>query len=615
MPSTHSRYSFGPFVLDPAAGQLTRDGAPVPLAPKTYELLVALAGEPGRLFSKDELFARVWPDTIVSEGSLNRAVATLRQALGDSADEPQYIQTVARRGYRFVAPVTVIKDASAPPPAAEPLPQNWRPMMIVAAVGAVVLVAMSAVFVGRTSNHPSPIRSIAVLPLENLSANPEDEYFADGVTEALITELAKLENVKVISRTSIMQYKRPNKRLPEIARELDVDAVVEGTVLQANRRYRVTAQLIEAETDTHRWAESYERSERDVITVQNDIARAIAREIRAQLSPAESERFARRALTNDPEAYRLYLRGRHFWALRTKESLQKAIASFEAAIARDPQFAAAYAALADTYNVMHNIAETPTTVTFPRARAAALRALQIDPLLGEAHSALAYVEHYGDRDFAEAERQYRRAIELNPSHATAYHTYAGLLAALGRFDEAIRLAEQAVSVDPLSPATNAGLTWDLMMARQYDRAVQQGRRTVELFPEHISADTYLGRAASLAGRHQEAIGSLEAAAKEYDNAIILSWLAHAYALADRRADAERLVRDLEQRARQRYVNPYYRAFPYAALGRHDEAITLLEQARAEGADQLVWLKVEPAFDPLRPDPRFRALVRSAGFPL
>ena len=456
------------------------------------------------------------------------------------------------------------------------------------------------------------IQSIAVLPLENLSHDPEEEYFADGMTEALIAGLAKLGALRVISRTSVMGYKGTRAPLPEIARALNVDAVVEGAVLRSGNRVRITALLIEAATDRNLWAETYERDLGDILALQSELAQAIAGEIRVKITPQEEARLTR-ARAVDPGAYEAYLRGRYHWEKRSEEGLKRALEHFHQAIERDPAYATAYAGLADYYITLGNFSLVPSRDAFPKAKAAALKALQMDPTSAEALTSLGSVLGSYEWDRKGAEESFRKAIQLNPNYVTARHWHADHLISLGRFDEGIVEGKRAMELDPLSLILGADLGGYYFYARRYDDAVAQIRKTLELDPDYASAVRQLGGVLEQMGRYGEAIAVFEKSRELTGNATYsLTALAHAHALAGHRDEALRRLEELAEIAKRKYVSAYGLAAIHVALGDPDRAFEWLGQAADNHDRALIWLRVAPRFDALRGDPRFAALMRLIG---
>ncbi|MCI0404182.1 MAG: tetratricopeptide repeat protein, partial [Acidobacteria bacterium] len=488
--------------------------------------------------------------------------------------------------------------------------RRWKLAGFTAAGLTLVAVGLVALNVGglrdRLLGRPAPgeITSIAVLPLENLSGDPEQEYFADGMTEALITELGKISALRVISRTSVMRYKNTTKSLPEIAQELNVDAMVEGAVVREGNRVRVTAQLIQIRPERHLWAERYEREVSSVLDLQSEVARAIAREIRVAVTPAEATRLARARPVN-PEAYRHYVLGRHHWNKRTREGFEKAAEHFQQAVDLDPTYAPAYAGLADVYAVQPGWGFAPPSEGYPRARAVALKALELDESLAEAYATLGLIKQF-DRDWRGAEQDLQRALELNPNYARAHEEYGVLLTILGNHEEAIAELESAERLEPLLPIVSHLLGRSLYHARQYDRAIQQLRKTVEMHPEFSLSFVFLGAAYAHMGMHAEALAAAEKGSRHPEVDTEYGYVAWTYAQSGRKAEAQRALRRLLELSRQQYIDAGTIAIIYVGLGQNQEALKWLERAYEQrGSSRILHLKVDPVFDPLRDDPRFK----------
>ena len=465
--------------------------------------------------------------------------------------------------------------------------------------------------------HPPQMRSLAVLPLENLSRDPDEEYFADSMTEAIITDLAKINALRVVSRTSVMRYKRTQKPLPEIAKELNVDAIVEGSVQRAGNRVRITAQLIHAATDQHLWAEAYERDLRDVLVLQDEVARNIAQQVRVKLTPEENIRLSS-GRPVDPEAYQLYVKGRYFWAKRNQESFNRAISYFREAIDRDPSYAAPYSGLADCYVLFgssFDVGGHPPSEVQPKAKAAALKALELDSSLADAHNSLAYVKLNYDWDWSGAEAEFKRSLELNPGYAHGHHWYAHLLFSSGRRDEALAESTRSLELDPLSPILVVHLGWHYLYTRQHDRALDQLAKALELEPSYALAHWYRGLAYEEKKMYPEALRELT---KTKDllpgNLAVQSDIGHVYAVSGNKSEAEKTIARLKQESTRTYVNLYELALIYIGLGQNDQAFDWLEKAYRERSDQLIYLKVDPRLDPIRSDSRFADLVRRVGIP-
>src|ERR1700751_364164 len=636
------RLLFGVFELDPRAGELRKHGLRVRLQEQPFRVLEMLLEHAGKVVTREELQKRLWPgDTFVDfDHGLNKAINKIREALGDSAESPRFVETVSRRGYRFLAEV---KDADAAPVRSpEPAIQPHQPQPAAEAperpnlpgkvaefknsslsyawkisVSVLLLMAASlAIWKLHSWNRPSSaIRSLAVLPFESLSNDASQDYFADGMTDELISDLGQISALRVISRTSVMSYKRARKPLPQIARELNVDAVVEGTVLRSGNEVRITAQLIEASADKHLWSQSYEGELRNTLALQNDVARAIADQIRINLNPHEKAALKKVRVVN-PEAFESYLKGRYFWNKRTAEGLNVALAYFNQAIGEDPTFAQAYSGLADTYALLGDwqYAVMTPKEALPKAKASAIKALELDSALGEAHNSLAFCLDGFDWDFNLAGKEFQRAIELSPGYATAHHWYAWHLSLLGRYDEAIAEMKKAESLDPLSLIINADLAELLMLAHSYDQSIRQSQKTIEMDPNFALAHNQLAQAYLQKHMNDEAVAELQKAAQlSGGGPTIMANLARAYAASGERSEAIKLLTDLKKRSNSIYSHGSEIAVIYAALGDMDQAMNWLEKGYEERFNPGVLSR--PGFDPLRSDPRFQDLRRRIGLPL
>jgi TolB-like protein/Flp pilus assembly protein TadD len=482
------------------------------------------------------------------------------------------------------------------------------------------LLALLSVLVGlnvagmrdRLLGHAAPrrIESLAVLPLANLSGDPEQEYFADGMTEELITDLAKIGALRVISRTSAMHFKGTDKPLPEIARLLNVDAIIAGSVLRSGDRVRITAQLVEGATDRHLWAESYERDLKDVLALQSEVARAIASQIEVTLSPAAEAGLARGARPVSPEAHEAYLKGRYHWNRRMPADLKRSIEYFQQAIERAPDYGLAHAALSLAYVTFATWWVEPPTRAFPRAQAAALKALEVDEGLADAHTALANTKCLYEWDWSGAEREFRRAIELSPNDPTAHEDYGFCLALMGRVEEAIAEVKRARDLDPLSLSINGHLGEVYRLARQYDAAIDQFRKAQDLNPSFPQPHAWMAMTYAHMGRLKEGLAEGEAAQRFWGQPLPMN--GYVLALAGRRAEALDILADV--RHGRTYFPPSFEAMIYAGLGEDDRMFEALERAFVEREDGVSRLKVDPTFDRWRSDPRFKALLRRMNFP-
>ncbi|MBK9166664.1 MAG: winged helix-turn-helix domain-containing protein [Bryobacterales bacterium] len=592
---------FGVFELDAETGELRKGGVLLRLQPQPAKVLALLASRPGEVVTREEIREHVWGNEtfIEFDQGLNHCIKQIRAVLGDQPDAARFIQTLPKRGYRFIAPV----EGAPPEPEA---PKRRRPGTVLVAAVLVGLLG-GAALIARLFRPDIPrIASIAVLPLENLSGDPEQEFFADGMTEELITTLGKIQALRVISRTSMMRYKRTQTPVPRIARELNVDALIEGTVLQADGRVRVTANLLHGPTDRHLWAETYERPLDDVLSLQREIARAVARQVRANLSPEEQARLARSRPVH-PEAHEMYLKGQYHYYRWKKQEFAKAITYFERAIALDPDFAAAYVGLAKTYGWQWIQGSLPPEQAYPKFRAALKRALEIDDALPEAHYVQAVAAWYFYWNWEQAEAEFKRALELNPNFEEARFEYAWFLSTMGREEEAIAEAERAVEGDPLSAPANLALGSVYFVARRQDRAIAQLLNTIQLDPNDTRAYQFLAGVYEKLGLYEEAIATRK-------RLMVLSG-ARPEAIAEMEDVFRREGYEGELRWRlKRATHPYSAALIQARLGMKDEAFANLEKAYAQHWWAMVQLNRSPAWDPLRSDPRFEDLLRRMNFP-
>jgi len=630
---------FGTYEFSAQSGEVRKSGVRIRIQQQPLKLLETLLERPGEVVSREDLRSRLGP----TEGfgdfdqAVNIAIAKLRNALGDSAENPRYIETLPKRGYRFIADVSVVHAAAAtdrPGAAAEDSPTagqregarlpvapavptgRLRPMpwMIIALSLALPLLIISVWLIRSREGPPKGIRSLAVLPLENFSGDPSQDYFADGMTDELITDLAQISALRVISRSSVMVYKGVRKPLPQIARELNVDAVVEGSVERSGEQVRITAQLIQAPADKHLWAQSYEGNLRDALALQKTVARAIAEEIRIEVTPREQAAL-KTAKAINPDAYEEYLKGRYFWNKRTAVGLTKALDHFNQSISKDPNYAAAYSGLADTYALLGDwqYAVMTPREALPKAKAAAMKALQLDDSLSEAHTSLAFCLDGFDWNFEAAGKEFRRAIELNPGYATAHHWYAWHLILLGRSNEAVAEMRKAANLDPLSLIINADLAELLLIAHFPDESIQQSRKTIEMDAGFAMAHNQLAQGYLQKQMRSEAITELQDAIRLSDGSpTCKANLARAYAASGKNAEAVGLMNGLKKRSKPGYSYNSEIATIYAALGDNDQAMAWLEKGYDERFNPGVLLR--PGFDPLRSDPRFQELLRRIGLP-
>ncbi|MGA6985504.1 MAG: winged helix-turn-helix domain-containing protein [Terriglobales bacterium] len=640
---------FDAFEVDMRSGEVRKHGIRLKLHGQPFQVLSLLLEHPGDVVTREELHQKLWPgNTFVDfDTGLNSAVKKLRDALCDSAEHPRFIETLPRRGYRWLVPVECVGDISenvpvavpvtaprsevrtdlqpsaSPGGATEAIPASKSKVRLLPAVAIsgiaflCVLALLFALAVGKLrtrllrSTVPVRIQSVAVLPFENLSHEPEEEYFADGMTEELIKNLGKIGALHVTSRTSVMRYKRSDKSLPQIARELNVDGIVEGTVQRSGDRVRITAQLIHAPTDRHLWAESYDRELKDVLTLQDDVARAIAHEINVTLTPDEQLSLAAVHPVN-PGAYEAYLKGRYYWNKRTAEGMKKASDYFHQSINQQPDYGLAYSGLADCNSGLAWHGFASPTEALPRAKTAALKAIEIDPASGEAHASLALVLSH-QRNWAAAENEFKRALQLSPRYANAHHWYGDYLSVVGRQEEALVEAKRAFELDPVSPIINTWLGLRYYHVRRYDEAIEQGRKILQFDPNFAPAHLLLGQAYAQKGLHAQAISELQSAsALSGDSPLYMAQVGVAYAMAGKNAEALRVIAQLQRLARQSYVSSYGLAQIYAALGDKQHAMKWLQSAYDEHAVWMQYLKVDPVLDSLRSQARFQDLVRQMG---
>ena len=570
-------YEFGRFRLDATGRLLFREGETVPLPPKAADTLLLLVENAGNVVEKHDLLKKIWPDTFIEEGSLTRTISILRKALTEGANGQEYIATIPKRGYRFAASVEEIPERRVPS-AAERI-------------------------------------MLAVLPFENLSGDKRQEYFSDGLTEEMISQLGRLnpQRLGVIARTSAMKYKDTEKSIQEIGRELGVSYALEGSVRRAGNRVRIGAQLIQVSDQTHLWAQCYNRDIGNILALQSNVAQAIAREIEIKLAPPEQRRLES-VSSVDPQAYEAFLKGRYLWNKRTVETLQKSIECFEKAIQIDPSYAAAHAGLADSYLTLQDDGYLSTLEATVKAKRAAGKALRMDETLAEPHISLAHA-HFHLFNWSVAEREFIRGIELNPSYATAHFYYANYLLAVGRTEEAVAEARRALTLDPVSLPTQSNMAMMFYGARQYDQSIDQSLKALEMDSNFVRSHEDLGRAYEQKGMYGQAITEFQKAlALSGRGTAYIASLAHGYALAGKRSEATRLLQELKQISSKKYVSPYALALASVGLGNIDEALDWLEKGYLERSAALPFLKVNPRLAPLHADPRFQDLLRRIGLP-
>ena len=619
MPLQASRlYEFGPFRLLPAERRLLRDGQPVPLTPKAFDTLQVLVENSGHLLDKETLLHLVWADTFVEEGNLAQNIFSLRKALGQSENGAEFIETIPKSGYRFVATVRIVEPekptpvaASAAAPAAG-RSHGW----ITGAILTVVFLA-GTYFVWR-GTHPlgsgTPARiSIAVLPFENLTGDADQDYLSDGFTEELITQLSRMnpDRLGVIARTSAMHYKGARADVQQISTELGVEFLLEGSVRREGGRIRIAAQLIRARDRTHLWADSFERDAREFLPLETEVSGVIAREVSTRLLPREVSAPVHPRVTN-VEAREAYLRGRYFWNRRTEADYLRAIANFQLALAAEPNYPEAYAGLADTYALLGSMpnAEMPRSQAMPRAKQAAQKAIALDESLAEAHTSLAFVLMHYDWDWPNAEREFRRALQLNANYATAHQWFAFYLIAVGKTPECIAEIERARQLDPLSLILNTDTAELLVYAGRLKEGEQQARRALEMEPNFVLAHRALGIALREQKRYPESLAEFRKALElSGDNPWMKSDLAQVEAVSGDAAGARRLLAEIRSRTLLRFTSAGTTAPALLALGGRDAAIQDLEKGYEQHSGMLVLVKVTPEFASLHSDPRFQDLLR------
>ena len=613
---------FGIFEADLLAGELRKKGVRVKLQEQPFQILAALLEHPREVLTREELRKRLWPSDVVVDfdSGLNRAMNRLREALGDDADNPQFIETLPQRGYRFLAEVEYTpaepqapqSESAAIVAAAPLLNRRW----LLAVVGGLIAVPLLLLGYHRLLIPPERIRSIAVLPLENLSGNVDQEYFSDGMTDELIGEIARIGSLRVISRTSIMQYKGMHsksgarKSLPEIARDLNVDSILEGTVVHSGSKVRITAQLIRAKDDRHLWSAEYQRNLTDVLALQGEVARAIASQIEVKLTPDE-EKHLTRTRSVDPEAYNLFLQG-SFFVRQGARSTAKSIERFRRAIELDPSQAESYAGLAEAlcYAAIHGL--RPSTEAYPAARVAALKALELDESNASAHDALADVMQGYDRNLAGAQAEFKRALQLNPSDLVVRVRYAESLTRIGKFDEAVEVTGKTLALDPISPISYSSRAMIFFRARRYDESIQSSRQALEFDPSSVQALWWQG--VSYAGKRDfpKSVAALKKALSIADEPLFRGYLGFAYGQAGEKDKALGILKELAMLSGQRWVSPIDYALVYAGLGDSDSTFAWLEKAYQ--AREMRFELASFYYDSFRSDPRFADLKGRLGFP-
>jgi TolB-like protein/DNA-binding winged helix-turn-helix (wHTH) protein/Tfp pilus assembly protein PilF len=628
-PGAETTVRFAGFELNLKTGELRQDGVAIRLQPQPTLILTLLVSRPGSLVTREEIQQRVWgTETFIDfDTGLNSAIRQIRHALKDDTEAPRFIETVPRRGYRFLAPLEKIEN-NGREPAVQPLATPYRSDTIHAAkprawrhakwllAGGVMLASLLVIVIWPwlSRGRGDAIDSVAVLPFVNASTDPDAEYLSDGIPETLIGQLSQIPRLKVMARSTVFRYKGANVDPQKVGRELNVRAVLTGRVLQRGEMLTISMELMDVRDGSQLWGKQYNRKLADTLAVQEDIAREVTDKLRLRLASVEEKRLTAH-VTENVEAYQLYLKGRYHWNKRTPDGIQKAIESFQQAIEKDPGYALAYAGLADCYHVPAN--PLPPRKKMPLAKAASMKALQLDDTLVEAHTSLARVLFVYEWDWPAAEKEFKRAIELNSRYAPAHQWYGGYLTATGRFREADAEKKRALELEPLSLVINFEVGLASYFSRNYNQAIDQFQKTLELDSNFPPPHTFLAAA-------YEQKGMLKEATTAFQKAITITQgpartqatagLGYVYAVSGRKAEARKILAELQSLSEHRYVPATDTALIYAGLGDKDKAFAWLDKAYEEHSFSLSNLKVEPRFDPLRSDPRFADLLRSIGFP-
>src|SRR5579862_4000391 len=625
---TSNLYQFGEFSLDPQGRVLRRGQTPVALTPKAFDLLLTLIQNNGKIVTKDELMRTVWRDSFVEESNLTQTIFMVRKALDETSDR-RYILTVQGQGYRFLIPITetatqtpeimpaesVVNVRPLPDLEMHPRPAKaWKWAGIATSI-AVLLIAGSAAWLWRSRHsrvQPTSKIMLAVLPFDNFTGDPGQDYFSDGLTEEMISQLGNLDSahIGVIARTSVMRYKHAQPSVPQVGSDLGVQYVIEGSVRRDSERVRITAQLIQVKDQSHLWAREYDRDLGHLLELQEEIAREVANEIEFSLSgrrPIETTSEGARLPpgAKSYEAYDLYLRGRYFWNKRTGEGFRQAADYFQKAIDKDPNYGRAYAGLADTFSLMSTWYVGPQNELMPKARTAALRALELDEHLAEAHASLALIKENYDYDWEGSENEFRRAIQLNPQYATAHQWYAEFLSWQGRFREAFAESEQARQLDPLSLIIATDHASILYYTRQYESALKEYRSVLELDPNFDHARDGMNPCYLQLGRYEEAIDDINRRAELRDGPWLWAWKAAIYGASGHAEEARAALARLEQLYGSGPDVTAKLLVAYSRIGQKERWFELLEKAYSEHSNAVVQIKVDPMYDPIRNDPRFQ----------
>lgn len=585
---THPKiYEFHGFRLEEAQLRLLYQDLPVPLKPKILDLLLFLVKKRGHLIAKDELMREVWPDAIVEENNITVSMSILRKTLGEARDNRQFIETVPRRGYRFVAEVTELSE--------QLLHESESNQSL------------------HIEPEEDPIDSLAVIPMEGPDKDFNVEYLSDGITESIINMLSRIPKLRVLACSTVFRFKGKDVDPQHVGQVLNVKAVMMIRVIRLGDKLVIRSELVNVMDGSQLWGEQYNRSPSDILAIQEEIAKAITESLKFKLTRDDQIRLATGSTYNH-EAYNLYLRGRYFWNKYSKDWVLKAIDIFKQAIAIDSNYALAYCGLADAYFRLSNVHLPPREV-LPKAKEAALKAVEIDENLAEAHSSLGLVKVYYDYDWYGAEHEFRKALKLNPDLVLAHQRFGSYLTFMGRFEESNRHYETALDLDPFSLQINMNLATTYYLRGEYERAIKHLNKTTELEPNYMPTLFVLGCVYIQQGRLDEAIEQFQSIYKLDDEAYLaLGFMGYAHALAGQRAEAETLLSVLQEIAQRKYVSPYSMLVIHVGLGPEDRVFELLEKLYEEGNDWLVWLKVSPELRFLRDNPRFKNLMRRVGFP-
>ncbi len=622
---TRHLYEFGPFRIDPAERLLLCKGHPVPLTTKAFETLLVLVRRGGHLVEKSELLNAVWANSFVEEGNLAVTISTLRKALGDEGSEHKYIQTVAKHGYRFVGDVRTVLESEPEPPSPvvaapaslpEGLPRR-RHVLSALKIGVLVLASLSVAITIMRFQKPSgaqaEIHSLAVLPFRSLNSDTAHEYLGLGMADALITKLGSTGQIVVRPTSAVLKYANSLADPLAAGREQRVDAILDGHIQAFPERVRVTVQLVRVADGASLWADTFEESPQHIFALEDAVAERIAQSMSIRLSGEEKMRLARRH-TESIKAYQLYLRGRYFWNKRTEEGLRRSIAYFQQATTEDPEYALAYAGLADSYALLGSYGVEPALKANPSAKAAALKALQLDNSLAEAHASLGMISFYYDWNWPQAEQEFRRAIALNPNYPMAHNWYGVNLAAMGRLEEALDKVGRAEQLDPLSLIINTDVGHILYLSRRYDQAIDAFRKVIDLDPHFARAHARLGMTYTAKRVFGDAIHELKEAQRlSGHDPYVDGLLGYVQALSGSRRTARKLLQGLTDRSRRQYVPAFSMALVCIGLGERDRALEWLEKAYQDRSTYMVYAKTDPLLDPVRSDPRFAALLHRMGF--